>query len=263
MISKQELTKEATEQGFSKDVMEKHYLLGWILHGVLSTSIGSKLVFKGGTALSKIHYPNNWRLSEDLDFTAIDEEGFDKFGEILKVELPKICKKSCELSIRQQNKPFTNPGFMRTRFAFDGPVASGHVKIEITKEKVIGATEDKKLFKIFDYPDLTVKVYSVSTILAEKLRAIIERGYIRDYYDVWRLLKTEKFDNKAIRKLFLEKLELRKTKFTSMEQFFPEGVAESLELYVEDGLTRLKDEELPTMDDMIKELRTLLKKIFP
>ena len=261
MISKQEIVKEATTQKFPIDMMVKHYVLGWLLHGILSTSISEKLIFKGGTALSKIHYPNKWRLSEDLDFTASNIEGFETFGKVLERELPKILKKSCNLDIKQKGNPYTNNGFIRTRFSYNDKIGTGTVKIEITKENTIGDVQNKKLFKIFDYPELTVKVYSVSTILAEKLRAIIERGRIRDYYDVWRLLKTEKFDKKAVKKLFLEKLKLRGTEFTGIEQFFPEGIVEKLENEVEDGLTRLKDEKLPTMNQMIKELNDLLKKL--
>ncbi len=46
-------------------MIEKDYVLGWLLFGFSKT----KLVFKGGTALSKIYFPKIWRLSEDLDFS--------------------------------------------------------------------------------------------------------------------------------------------------------------------------------------------------
>ncbi len=260
MILRQELVNEAKKHGFALDIMAKHYVLGWLLHGILSTTISDSLIFKGGTALSKIHYPNNWRLSEDLDFTASNSEEFDTFGNVLKNELPAIVKNSCDLDIKQKDEPYTNGGYVRTRFSYNSKIGTGAVKIEITAENVIGTVEKKQLFKIFDYPDLEVRTYSVSTILAEKLRAIIERGYVRDYYDAWRLLKIEKFDNDAVRNLFLEKLKLRDTKFEGIEQFFPEGVVEEFETQVEEGLTRLKDEELPTMSNMIKELEALLEK---
>lgn len=262
MILKQELSDAARTEGFALDIIVKHYVLGWLLHGILSTSISDRLIFKGGTALSKIHYPNKWRLSEDLDFTASNGKGFKTFGEVLKKELPGIVKASCDLDIKQKDEPYTSGGFMRTRFSYNGKIGTGTVKIEITTENVIGDTQDKKLFKIFDYPDLTVKVYSISTILAEKLRAIIERGYIRDYYDAWRLLKTEEFDYNKVRDLFLKKLKLRDTKFTGVDQFFPDRIIEKLEAEVDEGLTRLKDEELPTMEDMINQLRSSLAKIF-
>jgi len=262
MIPKQQLTDAAASEGFALDIMVKHYVLGWLLHGILSTSIADRLIFKGGSALSKIHYPNNWRLSEDLDFTASDGEGFGTFGTVLEKELPGIVKGSCGLDIKQKDKPYTKGGFMRTRFSYNGTIGTGTVKIEITTENVIGDTEDKELFKIFDYPDLTVKVYSISTILAEKLRAIIERSYIRDYYDAWRLLETEEFDYGVVRDLFLKKLKLRGTKFKSVNQFFPDGIIEILEAEKGEGLTRLKDEELPTMNEMVEQLRSSLAKIF-
>lgn len=39
-----------------------------------------------------------------------------------------------------------------------------------------------------------MKVYSLNNIAAEKLRTVIERGKIRDYYDSWKLLKIGKLD---------------------------------------------------------------------
>jgi len=259
MIPPQELKKAARDQNYSLDIMEKHYVLGWMLYGILSSSIKEKLIFKGGTALSKIHYPGQWRLSEDLDFTVSDEAGFGTMADTLEIEVPPIVKEACGLEIRQQKKPFTNPGLIRTRLSYQGPISSGHVKIEITKEQVIGNVVEKPLFRIFDYPKLSVKVYSLETILSEKFRAILERGYIRDYYDAWRLIKTEEFDKAAVKSLFLEKLKLRNTEFTNVDQLFPDNIVETLESYLENGLTRLSNEPLPTMETMINESKKLFK----
>jgi len=38
-----------------------------------SSPLGEFLVFKGGTALNKLYFPDVWRFSEDLDFTATEE----------------------------------------------------------------------------------------------------------------------------------------------------------------------------------------------
>jgi len=73
MISPQELRKTAREKGLALDLVEKDYILGWLLFGMTSSPISKCIAFKGGTALSKIYFPNQWRLSEDLDFTLLDE----------------------------------------------------------------------------------------------------------------------------------------------------------------------------------------------
>ncbi|MDG6997341.1 MAG: nucleotidyl transferase AbiEii/AbiGii toxin family protein, partial [Nitrososphaerota archaeon] len=73
MISAQELRRTARDRGLALDLVEKDYALGWLLYGIAFSSISSRIAFKGGTALSKIYFPGEWRLSEDLDFTLLDD----------------------------------------------------------------------------------------------------------------------------------------------------------------------------------------------
>ena len=65
LIDRRELLEKARERKLTLGMIEKDYVLGWLLFG-LSGIKG--LTFKGGTALSKIYFPKIWRLSEDLDF---------------------------------------------------------------------------------------------------------------------------------------------------------------------------------------------------
>ena len=73
MIAPQELRRAARERRLALDLVEKDYVLGWILHSVSSSSLSKHLALKGGTALSKVYFPSQWRLSEDLDFTFLEE----------------------------------------------------------------------------------------------------------------------------------------------------------------------------------------------
>ncbi len=91
-------------------------------------------------------------------------------------------------------KPYVNPGFLRVRARYDGPITRGTIKIEVSREAFIGDTERVNVTKMYDYPEYEILVYSINNILAEKMRAIIERGAVRDYYDVWRLLRTGRVD---------------------------------------------------------------------
>ena len=40
----------AGERGTDPSMLEKDYVLGWILYGISESSIGQRLAFKGGTA---------------------------------------------------------------------------------------------------------------------------------------------------------------------------------------------------------------------
>lgn len=57
--------------GLPWEVLERDYLLTWILAGITQVdSFRDTLVFKGGTALKKCFF-GDYSFSEDLDFTAV------------------------------------------------------------------------------------------------------------------------------------------------------------------------------------------------
>jgi predicted nucleotidyltransferase component of viral defense system len=260
MIDGNSLRRMAGEKKLDVSMLEKDYVLGWILYAISSSSLSSKLAFKGGTALSKVYFPNNWRLSEDLDFTLLDGTDWKTIIDSLKNEIPKIVQNSVGIKVSLRPKPHTNPDYLQAKMKYIGPVSPNTIKVEITREKFVGEVVTNPVPKKFDYPNFSANVYSIETIIAEKIRAIIERGYIRDYYDVWRLLKTEKFDKSKTRELFLEKCKAKGVTFTGIDQFFPKDIVKTLEPYLEMGLTRLSREPIASLDYMIIELRKLLEK---
>ena len=69
MIYKSEIMDFSREFGLVANVIEKDYVLGWILAGISNhTEVGPSWVFKGGTCLKKCYF-ETYRFSEDLDFT--------------------------------------------------------------------------------------------------------------------------------------------------------------------------------------------------
>lgn len=262
MLDRDNIMKIAGAKKLNASSVSKDYALGWILFGISKSSISNRLIFKGGTALSKVYFPEGWRLSEDLDFTLDGELDLDTLEKALKEEVPKIIKDAIGMEVRLKNRPHANAGFYQSRFQYDGPLGKDTVKIEITKEETTRKADVKKMPKVFDYQTFDVRVYPLEEILAEKMRAILQRRNkkIRDYYDVWRLLKTRKFEKERVKELFLEKCKNKGITFTSVEQFFPEGIVKTLEPYLETGLTRLSREPMQPLDEIISELRKLLDK---
>lgn len=77
MISRADLVERVAEWGLREDVIEKDYVLGWILAGIGSDrELSDAWVFKGGTCLKKC-YIETYRFSEDLDFTLLPDAGRD------------------------------------------------------------------------------------------------------------------------------------------------------------------------------------------
>lgn len=259
MLSKNDIMKMAGEKKINPMILAKDYALGWLLYGISQSSIGKKLIFKGGTSLSKIHFSEKWRISEDLDFTIFEEIDPESVEKVLETEVPRIIKDKIGMSVRLKKRPYSNEGWLQSKFQYDGPLGKDTVKLEITKENKPYDFGKLSVPKTYDYPEFDVDVYTLDEILAEKMRAIIQRRKIRDYYDVWRLLKTQSFDRDKIKKIFLEKMKIEGTPYTGIDQFFPEGIIDILKPHLETGLTRLSREPMPSLDNMIKELRKLLE----
>ena len=74
MIKPGEIQQKAREVGVRDQQIEKDYVLSWILKGVAQhEQLSKSIVFKGGTVLKKIYF-EDFRFSEDLDFTLLNNE---------------------------------------------------------------------------------------------------------------------------------------------------------------------------------------------
>lgn len=77
MINKQEIIDVATTFGLTPHVVEKDYVLGWMLWGINNhPALAENWIFKGGTCLKKCFF-ETYRFSEDLDFTLTNPAHLD------------------------------------------------------------------------------------------------------------------------------------------------------------------------------------------
>lgn len=58
-------------------VLERDYCIAWFLIGLSNDPLKSKLVFKGGMALKRCYF-DDYRFSEDLDFTLLSSLTFEE-----------------------------------------------------------------------------------------------------------------------------------------------------------------------------------------
>ena len=71
MIGRTELGERAAEWTLRPEVVEKDYVIGWLLWGIGSDPLLARTwAFKGGTCLKKC-FMETYRFSEDLDFTVL------------------------------------------------------------------------------------------------------------------------------------------------------------------------------------------------
>lgn len=198
MIRRQDILDRASEWRLPPEVVEKDYVLGWLLASIArDAETSAHWVFKGGTCLKKCFF-ETYRFSEDLDFTLLPGARYSQ-SEILIV-LRDIARDTAELSGLDlpQDQIAVIPHSDRLgrvtfegRIAYRGPLAIPsypRVKFDLTQnEAVVAPTLLAPI--LHPYPDqlpkeTPVTTYSLEELLAEKTRALIDRTRPRDLYDV-------------------------------------------------------------------------------
>jgi len=77
VIDRAEILRFGDEFGLEPRIVEKDYVLGWVLAGIYrDPNLAATWVFKGGTCIKKCFF-ETYRFSEDLDFTVTDAAQLD------------------------------------------------------------------------------------------------------------------------------------------------------------------------------------------
>lgn len=214
------------EFGLGAHMIEKDYVLGWLLAGISRHHvIGKDWIFKGGTCLKKCYF-ETYRFSEDLDFTLTQENNVNtafltaSFREIADfvyeetgLEIPKDLIKF---------EVYKNPrGKLAAegKISYRGPMQQRgdlpRVKLDLTADEVIALApvlrevqhrySDRPLDGIF------AQCYGFEELLAEKIRALAERLRPRDLYDVIHLYRHDdvKSDHGILNKTLKQKCDFK------------------------------------------------------
>lgn len=198
MIPSRELRELRTEWQIDVGVIEKDYVLGWLLAGISNEpELANTWIFKGGTCLRKCYY-ETYRFSEDLDFTVVAggpdtpaqlASVFGRISEWLRDQsgIELVIEESSFASRENRRGNPTCQG----RLAYRGPQAPPglpKVKIDITSDELV---VDQPVLRNVAHPysDAPLPVeqiqcYSLTELFAEKLRALAERCRPRDLYDI-------------------------------------------------------------------------------
>jgi predicted nucleotidyltransferase component of viral defense system len=198
VIKKGDILERAREWRLRADVVEKDYVLGWLLAAIAQhEEAASDWVFKGGTCVKKCFF-ETYRFSEDLDFTLTPDAAYtetelrDILSAITTVasELSGVTFSADTIDVRPRKDKQGRATF-QGRVGYQGPLgAPGWPRIlfDLTRHEPI--IDEPVLRPVHHpYPDpipseTVVQTYSFEELLAEKLRALCERARPRDLYDV-------------------------------------------------------------------------------
>lgn len=199
MIVRQEVMEFSREFGLTPQVVEKDYILGWLLAGIAADpDIGTRWIFKGGTCLKKCYF-ETYRFSEDLDFTLIDPGQLDRnFLEATFAHIADWIYRQSGIEIPRNTilfELYDNPRGHQSaqgRVGYRGPMGRRgdvpRVKLDLTHDEVLvlEPTFREEHHPYSDRPDqgIQIRCYSFEEVFAEKIRALSERERPRDLYDV-------------------------------------------------------------------------------
>jgi predicted nucleotidyltransferase component of viral defense system len=252
LIDRRELLSKARERHLNLNLVEKDYVLGWLLFGF--SKINS-LVFKGGTALSKIYFPEIWRLSEDLDFSLLSND-FSVVSRQIK-EIFKLIESKSGIQLNLKSE-FYNPDYLQLKIQYIAAIGRNWVKIDVTKNDLVLKSSLRTVKRIYsDYTNFKVKVERLEEIFCSKIRSVIERKKSRDFFDLWKLMSLP-IEFKTVNEVIGEKLKIKGIELKSIDQIFPKNLKETLEPYWGKELGRLVS-LLPGLDLVLKESRRFLE----
>jgi predicted nucleotidyltransferase component of viral defense system len=209
MIDRRELLQLAENLGLQPHVVEKDYVLGWLLAGIhANDELREHWVFKGGTCLKKCYF-ETYRFSEDLDFTVTNEAHLDSgfLGRVFSDVSEWIYEQS-GIEIPAARVRFDVYRNKRERLAaegrvyYRGPIAPRggdlpRIKFDLTTDEVLALTPvDRPVVHPYsDRPDegIQARCYAYEEVFGEKVRALGERARPRDLYDVINLFRHDEF----------------------------------------------------------------------
>jgi predicted nucleotidyltransferase component of viral defense system len=204
MIDRREILDAAAQTSLTPHVVEKDYVLGWMLAGISRhLELADNWVFKGGTCLKKCFF-ETYRFSEDLDFTLRDAGQIDEvFLKRVFAEIGERIYDKTGIEIPSQLQEFEilqNPRgkiMCQGKISYKGPVSSSHglprIKLDLTAdERIVLPPVRAQIFHPYsDAPEqgISVLAYDYVEAFAEKFRALAERTRPRDLYDVVNLYR--------------------------------------------------------------------------
>ncbi|RLD57008.1 MAG: nucleotidyl transferase AbiEii/AbiGii toxin family protein [Bacteroidetes bacterium] len=233
-----EIQNTAKELHIEEVVIDKDWILGHFLNAMFAfPEVSENFVFKGGTCLKK-NYFEDYRFSEDLDFTllnqafVIDEIFFKKIIKLaehnsgaryylknIKPQIHKNIPQGYEITImfwgayHKPNQIILPENRWQTKIKLD---------ISFT-EQVLMKPEQKSIFHSYSDGEIInsiVPVYPLNEVVAEKLRSLMQRNRPRDIYDLYYLSEIITNDNYSnILALLMQKSESKNIKCCDYDNF--------------------------------------------
>jgi predicted nucleotidyltransferase component of viral defense system len=265
MINPREIKQRANEAGVRDQQIELDYILSWILFGISKHGqLSETIVFKGGTALKKVYF-EDYRFSEDLDFTILkteisNEQIIDWFEEIFQIIKNEA---NIPLQILENNKH--EEGGINFYINYIGPLGglgnNKKVKIDISRDEelVFEPSMNDAFICYSDLEKYKIICYKLEEILVEKMRSVMQRMQARDFYDIWYLLEQHGMNVNYYLPEFYAKCSSKGLLYTDFTKKLNERLPQYKGRWKSSMGEQIKD--LPDFDQVVREVKRHLRKV--
>lgn len=264
-------------------VYERDYLLSFILLAISQVQpLADTIVFKGGTALRKCYFAD-YRFSEDLDFSALEQFAVED----LDANLTKMCAlaastiqqyESFEINWARIPERAPHPKgqqavTIRGKFPWHTHESTwSRVKLEISvDEKILRPPVQRRILHAYEEPiEGQLLTYCLEEIVAEKMRGLLQwakkldekpfaKARARDYYDLWKILSSYRdgLNLSEFAGFLKQKCENKDVKYDNVDSFFDPRVIAQAKQSWETTLSHMAL-ELPAFDAVCDYLRVEL-----
>ncbi len=293
MIKQKEIQQKSEQLKVTKSQLDKDWVLSYLVYAVYSLpELKNIMIFKGGTCMKKCYIPD-YRFSEDLDFTILD----DSFVFTRSV-VNKIMREANELSLDEEFNRGILFKYKSIVPAISNDIEQGYkisihywgadhrkndmpspnmkqwhhtIKLDVnhTEEIIFDVNELPINHNYSDrnrFDNLKIRAYSLEEILSEKLRSLIQRKYTspRDCFDIWFLNKNyPELNWRIIKNAFFKKMQNKNLRFYNVNQLINDEKEKVLKKHWETQLAnQFPKDKIPDYNLVINELKQHLFSIF-
>ena len=265
---RQRLLNLAHARGQPLELLLTRYALERLLHRLSLSPCRERFVLKGALLLTT-WFDEPHRATRDLDLLGFGDPSDDAlltaFREVMTIGVDDgIAFDSAGLQIQSIREDMQYGGSrLRTTAALAGARIPVVVDIGFG-DAVEPGIEDIQLPVLLDMPSPRLRAYPQETVIAEKLHAMVTLGLansrMKDYYDVWMLVRTFEIDPARLRRAIEATFARRGTPLPAA---LPEGLTDA---FAQDdtkqrqwaAFVRNLSSSAPALRDIVTELRAVV-----
>jgi predicted nucleotidyltransferase component of viral defense system len=269
---RQRLLNLAHARGQPLELLLTRYALERLLHRLSLSPHRNRFVLKGALLLTT-WFDEPHRATRDLDLLGFGDPSDDAllavFREVMAITVDDgVSFDTARLQIQPIREDAEYGG---SRLRTTAALAGARIPIVVDVgfgDAIEPGAEDIDLPVLLEMPSPHLRAYPPETVIAEKLHAMVALGLansrMKDYYDVWMLLRSLEIEPSRVRRA-VEATFARRS--TPVPPTFPEGLTDAFaddpsKQAQWDAFVRNLSAPGPALSDVVAELRASLSAVF-